>query len=497
MTTPLIDSDFYKQGHHPMYPEGTNRIYSNNTPRKSRIDGINRVVVFAHQAFVKKYILKKWTKKFFRKPWAVVAEEYKRMIDHTLGKDAVDLTHIKKLHDLGYMPLSIKSLPEGTICPIRVPMLTITNTVDHAFWLVNFLETILSCTVWQPITSATLSYEFRKVFNYWAMKTVGNTDFVPFQGHDFSMRGMSSLGTAKSSGGGHLLAFVGTDTVPAIAWLEKFYNADVTKELVGCSVPATEHSVMCMGEKDQEIATFERLLDLHPTGIISIVSDTWSLPYVVTEILPRLKDKIMARKGKVVIRPDSFWTDPVDCLCGYDGYHPQMAKMNEAEIASIREGLVEALWNLFGGTETEKGYKLLDEHIGDIYGDSISLERAEAICSRLEAKGFASINWVAGIGSFTYQFNTRDTFGFAVKATYGEVNGVGREIFKDPITDDGMKKSAKGLLRVDKVDGEYVLRDCVTKEEEAGGELREIFRDGKLLIDEDLKTIRERLASYL
>ncbi len=480
-----------------MYPEGTNRIYSNNTPRKSRIDGINRVVVFAHQAFVKKYILKKWTKKFFRKPWAVVAEEYKRMIDHTLGKDAVDLTHIKKLHDLGYMPLSIKSLPEGTICPIRVPMLTITNTVDHAFWLVNFLETILSCTVWQPITSATLSYEFRKVFNYWAMKTVGNTDFVPFQGHDFSMRGMSSLGTAKSSGGGHLLAFVGTDTVPAIAWLEKFYNADVTKELVGCSVPATEHSVMCMGEKDQEIATFERLLDLHPTGIISIVSDTWSLPYVVTEILPRLKDKIMARKGKVVIRPDSFWTDPVDCLCGYDGYHPQMAKMNEAEIASIREGLVEALWNLFGGTETEKGYKLLDEHIGDIYGDSISLERAEAICSRLEAKGFASINWVAGIGSFTYQFNTRDTFGFAVKATYGEVNGVGREIFKDPITDDGMKKSAKGLLRVDKVDGEYVLRDCVTKEEEAGGELREIFRDGKLLIDEDLKTIRERLASYL
>lgn len=186
----------------------------------------------------------------------------------------------------------------------------------------------------------------------------------------------------------------------------------------------------------------------------------------------------MAREGKVVIRPDSG--NPVDIICG------NPAGTTDAE----RKGVIELLWDCFGGQTNAKGFKELDPHIGAIYGDSITIARATAICQRLKDKGFASTNVVLGIGSYTYQYNTRDTFGFAMKATYGEVKGEGRAIFKDPITDDGTKKSAKGLMRIDLINGKYVLTDQVSWDEECKGELKEIFRDGKLILDQKLADIR-------
>ena len=158
-----------------------------------------------------------------------------------------------------------------------------------------------------------------------------------------------------------------------------------------------------------------------------------------------------------------------------------------------KKGVIQLLWEIFGGKTNQKGYKELDSHIGAIYGDSITLERAEDICERLKQKGFASTNVVLGIGSFTYQYNTRDTFGFAMKATYGEVNGVGREIYKDPITDDGTKKSAKGLIKIEKTEGCYIMKDQVSWEEEQQGELKEVFKGGKLLINDTLQDIRNRV----
>ena len=491
---PLCQTDQYKQGHYKMFPEGTQKVYSNLTARKSRIEGVNSIVLFGLQYFIKEYLMAQWQRNFFDKPWAEVEKKYLRIIDNSLGKGAVTTLHIKKLHDLGYLPLKIKALPEGSSVLIRVPCITITNTVDHAYWLVNFLESMWSCAIWQPITSATIAKQFRQVLNRYALETVGNTDFCQWQGHDFSYRGMSSIESACTSGAAHLLSFTGTDTIPALEFLENYYNANVEKELVGASVPASEHSVVCFGQKDTEINTFNRLLDIFPEGILSMVSDTWSLPNVVCKILPELKGKILARKGKLVIRPDSFWTDPVDCLCGYDGYHPQMDKLNTQEKEMIRKGLVESLWDIFGGTMSAQGYKVLAPQISYIYGDAITVERLEKICSRLKAKGFASTNGCYGIGSYSYQLKSRDTFGMAVKATYGVVNGQPLEVWKDPVTDDGMKKSAKGLIRVDGTNGHYTYKDCVTPEEEEGGELKTVFLDGKLLIDQSLAEIRARIS---
>jgi nicotinamide phosphoribosyltransferase len=300
---------------------------------------------------------------------------------------------------------------------------------------------------------------------------------------------MSSPQDAALSGAAHLTSFFGTDTVIAIDLLEKYYNASSDRELVGCSVPATEHSVMCMGMEDGELATFRRLItEIYPAGIVSIVSDSWDFWRVMTEYLPALKHQITDRKGKVVIRPDSG--DPVEIICGNYNAEPGTPEY---------KGAVEILWDIFGGTTNKEGYRFLDEHIGLIYGDSITLERAERILTRLKGKGFGSTNIVFGVGSYTYQYTSRDVFGFAVKATYGEVNGEGRNIFKNPKTDDGTKRSAKGLLSVDSVaEGEgYVLHQEASHQEEQGGRLLPVFRNGILANKPSLYSIRSRLEYEL
>ena len=285
----------------------------------------------------------------------------------------------------------------------------------------------------------------------------------------------------------HLLEFIGTDSVAAIDYAEDYYNAE---GVIGVSVPATEHSVMCMGTQDGEIETFRRLItELYPRGVVSIVSDTWDFWQVVTTFARELKDTILTRKedafglAKVVFSPDSG--DPVKIVCGDPNAEPGSPEY---------KGAVECLWDIFGGDVTDKGYKMLNQRVGLIYGDSITLQRAEAILKGMEEKGFAASNIVLGVGSYTYQYLTRDNFGFAMKATWGQVNGEGRDIYKNPVTDNGTKKSARGLLRVEKTKNGFELFDQQTQEQEKQGELKTVFKNGALTVDQSLMEIRDRLA---
>jgi len=487
---PVLLKDGYKVGHKFQYPEGTTLVYSNLTPRKARNEQVNEIVFFGLQYFVKEYLINQFNDNFFKADKKEVMAIYKRRIENYLGKDAITYQHIEDLHDLGYLPLEIKALPEGSIVPMKVQVLTIKNTKPEFFWLTNMLESLMSAVLWKPITSATTAFEYLKTFTKYANETVGTDhSFIPWQGHDFSFRGMSGIEDAIMSGGAHLLSFTGSDTIPAIDFLETYYNADCEKELIAGSVPATEHSVMCMGSQESEIETFERLINvIYPKGIVSIVSDTWDFWKVITEFLPLLKQQIITRDGKVVIRPDSG--DPVKIIIGDEA---------EPKGSPAYKGAIECMWEVFGGTITDKGYKLLDQHIGLIYGDGITMERQEQILEGLKLKGFCSYNVVLGLGSFTYEYVTRDTFGFAMKATYGEINGVGRAIFKDPKTDDGTKKSAKGLIAVhkNKTTGKLEYKDQCTWAEEAEGELKTVFKDGKLFVNDSLQTIRERLKKAL
>ncbi len=489
---PLTQIDFYKSDHRRQYPEGTTQVYSNFTPRSAKYAPVLRdtyddqVVFFGLQYFLQHYLIDVWNSEFFHKDKASVVAKYQRRMDCALGSGAITTEHIEALHDLGYLPLKIKALPEGERVPIGVPVLTVVNTEPAFFWLTNYVETIISTYLWKPITSATTAFEYKKLLTRFAQQTGSDLASVWFQAHDFSFRGMSGNVDAALSGAAHLTSFWGTDTVPAIDLLEDYYHADAEKAMVGCSVPATEHSVMCMGMQDGELATFERLIkDLYPTGIVSIVSDTWDFWKVLSDYLPKMKADILARDGKVVIRPDSG--DPVKIIVG----DPDAPKDSPAY-----KGAVQCLWELFGGTQTPTGHKLLDAHIGLIYGDSITLERAVAILTALAEKGFASGNIVFGVGSHTYQYVTRDSFGFAMKATSGIVNGERRDIFKAPVTDTGTKKSAKGLIRVEKENGRFVAYDQQSEAQEAEGELTTVFVNGKMTGSTSLDDIRKRLDNH-
>lgn len=486
--------DFYKLSHRVQYPKGTEVVYSTWTPRTSRLLDVKEVVHFGAQAFIKEYLIEFFNTNFFARPKADVVAEYVRVVKFALGDQNPDATHIEALHDLGFLPLKIKSLPEGSVVPLRCPTMTVQNTDPRFFWLTNYIESLLSTEMWQASTSATIAREYRRLLDAAALETVGNTDFVQFQGHDFSFRGMSSLSSAVKSGMGHLLSFSGTDTVPAILGLEKYYNANIEKELVGTSIPATEHSVMCSYGKESEFETYKHLItEVYPAGFLSVVSDTWDLWKVLSNVILPLKDEILARDGKVVIRPDSG--DPVKIVTGD----------SEGATDAERKGVVEILWDIFGGTVNGLGYKVLDPHIGCIYGDAITRARASDICSRLKAKGFASTNVVFGIGSYTYQYNTRDTFGYAMKSTLVKVNGEEIAIFKDPVTDTGMKKSARGAVRVYRTKGPQgsgldttSYEDGLSLEESNHVSLlHDVFVDGKLLIDENFADIKARVLNSL
>jgi nicotinamide phosphoribosyltransferase len=480
----MLMADFYKLAHREQYPPGTQTVYSTWTPRSSRIPGVTSVVVFGVQGFVREYLIEFFRENFFERDWLEIADGYRRVVRNALGVADPETMHIYDLWKLGYLPLRVRSLPEGSIAPIRCPILTVENTDPRFFWLTNYLETLMSCVLWQPVTSATIANEYRKLLEDYATRTVGNIGFVQFQGHDFSMRGMSSVESACRSGAGHLLSFAGTDTIPAILYLENYYGANVEKELVGTSIPATEHSVMCAYQDDD--VSFKRLItEVYPAGMVSIVSDTWDLWDVIGRVLPNLRDVIMAREGKVVIRPDSG--DPVKIVCG----DPDAPK------GSLEHrGVIECLWDIFPGTISAQGFMELDPHIGCIYGDSISLDRCRAICAGLAAKGFASTNMVYGIGSFTYQHNTRDTFGFALKSTLTVINGEEVHIFKDPKTDDGTKRSQKGRVGVFKAGDSFVYDDGYSLTDHlTGNQLQDVFVNGDARNEQTLAEIRARLRA--
>jgi len=492
--------DFYKAGHREQYTIGTNLVYSNFTARSgkwSNIPNNKGIITVGLQYFILDYLIKDWNETFFNKPKNEVIKKYKRRISNALGYN-FSIKHMADLHDLGYLPIKIKALPEGSFVPYGVPTCTISSTNDNFYWVTNMIESVMSAESWMITTSATTYNAYRKMFEKYAILTGGDLEFVPFQGHDFSFRGMPGRIAAAMSGFGALAAgSCGTDTIPAIDFAEEFYGADSDIEMVAMSANATEHAVMCSGSMAGEFNTYQYLInELYPIGLLSIVSDTWDLTVVIKDFLASLKNDILTRDGKVVIRPDSG--DPVQILCGYDNWDDIPKNVTYPEI--LKKGIIQSLWDIFGGTfvkgQNGKEYKLLNSHIGALYGDSILYRTAQEILKRLELMGFASTNVVLGVGSYTYQGVTRDTHGTAMKATYVEINGKGREIFKDPATDDGTKKSAKGLLRIDKVNGKYVLKDQCTKEQEAGGELKLVFENGKLIKRTTLDEIRKIVRSF-
>lgn len=475
---PTLLCDFYKVSHRLQYPQGTEFIYSTFTPRSNqKAPYLSRVVSFGIQSFILKYLIAYFNENFFARCEQEVVKEYVDFIARTLHQQE-DGTHIVALHRLGYLPLRIKAIPEGKSVAVKTPIMTIENTHPDFFWLTNYFETLINVSLWQPMTSASVARQYRVKLEEFARETCEDFTHIPFQAHDFSMRGMSSLESAETSGAGHLTAFLGTDTIPAISFVEQYYGSET---LIGTSIPASEHSVMSAHGVD-ELPTFRYLMAQHPDTMLSIVADTTDFWHNICVNLPLLKEEIMARSesAKVVIRPDSGESFAI--ICGDP----------DAETVHERKGLIECLWDIFGGTINKKGYKVLDPHIGAIYGDGVNYQKAMCILEGLQAKGFASSNIVFGVGSLTYQYHTRDTLGFATKATSIVIHGEEKAIFKNPKTDNGLKKSQKGRVKVTTLDS-YI--DGLNARDDFSGDLLEtVFENGKLIKWVSFDQIRVNLA---
>jgi|ERR1700760_2436612 len=492
----LFYTDGYKIGHKKMLAKGTCKLYGTWIPRsiKHAPKGITKIVSFGQQLVVR-WLHDEFKENFFNLSKEEAMQFAKDMCLY-LGMD-YDGSHFGGLHNIGYLPIRIKALPEGIeTCP-NIPHMTFVNTIDGFAWLTLYLETIISSLAWKPSTSATIALQYRRNSVEWVMKTdPANAWLIDFLAHDFSARGLSPW-DMLSSGLGHATSFKGSDTIICIPGSRYFY--DEPKDQVAIfSVNASEHSVsttkiFTVGEQ-QMIADW--LIDF-PKGILSIVSDTFDLWKLITEYLPANKEAIMKRDGKLVIRSDSG--DPVDIICGKE-YSIMEGSLRDRTNEEI--GVIELLWKIFGGTTNKQGYKVLDPHIGAIYGDSINLERQVEIYRRLEAKGFAATNIVLGVGSYTYQMNTRDTFGFAAKGAWFEVknedgNCISYDIYKDPVTDDGTKKSLKGKVAVFEQDGEYYVKTQCTYKEEQTGLLKTIYEDGKMYNQTSLTEVRKRISNLL
>lgn len=487
---PLLCLDYYKTTHAEMYPKGLTKMVSYFTPRMSRLEGQDKLIMFGLQAFIKEYLIEYFNEYFFGKPKDEVLNEYSRILDNTLGKGSYDLNKIADLYDLGYLPLEIRAVPEGSRVNIKVPMLEISNTHPNFVWLVNTIETMMSCTLWHTMLSANVGYNYRKIVNkYYDISVDDNVPRARALG-DFSMRGQESVESATKSSAAFCLSFLNTATVPAIPWLERYYNCDCTKEPVAFGAISTEHSVMCSNYAidGDEVSFVRRLLtEIYPNNSFSMVSDSYDYWNLVDNILPQVKDEILAHNGVISIRGDSG--DPVH----------------------IVTETVEHLWNLFGGTINSKGYKMLNPHVKAIYGDSITPQRCQRIYEILTQKGFACNNVSLGVGSFSMQCleeidgrnisfkpYTRDTYGIAVKATYAEDKyGNPIMIFKNPKTDTGkFKKSQRGCCVVYNKGENFSYKDGLTFAEHDSDKLnvmKPVFRNGRIIIDYSLNEVRNNL----
>jgi len=455
MNNLIFKTDSYKVSHHKQYPKGTEHVYSYFESRGGKFE---EACFFGLQYLIKKHLCGKVVTQEMIDEASILYEKHFGPNQNVFNREGWQ--YILDAHN-GHLPIQIKAVPEGTILPVKNCCMTVENTDPKCYWLVNFVETLL-VQVWYPMTVATNSREQKKIIMKYLEET-GDPATVAFKLHDFGCRGVSSMETAGIGGCAHLTQFLGTDTVPALIVADEYYGCDCA----GFSIPASEHSTMTTYTKEGEVQAYENMLDTYPTGLVAVVSDSYDVYNACSEIWGTiLRDKVMAREGTLVIRPDS-------------GYPPEV----DLKILQI-------LGEKFGTTINEKGYLVLDEHVRIIQGDGIDKEMLETILEHLKQNGWSADNIAFGSGGGLLQKMNRDTLKCAFKCSCVTINGKQVDVFKDPIDAPG-KKSKKGKMSVNNVEGKIVTL-CGDDRKEEGNLLEVIFENGILIKDHLFQEVRDR-----
>jgi nicotinamide phosphoribosyltransferase len=462
----ILKTDSYKISHYKQYPPNTTRVHSYVESRGGLFD---ETVFFGLQAFLKKY---------FTKPITMKDIDEAELICNLHGFQDFNRAmweRIVTVHN-GRLPVEIKAVPEGTVVPTRNVLVTIENTDSECAPLTSYLETALLRGVWYTTTVASLSYNMKKIIRKFMDETTDDDAVdgaMPFKLHDFGARGVSSAESAELGGLAHLVNFMGTDTIEALVAAHKYYNMDITTAdgMPGFSIPAAEHSTITSWGRENEAAAFENMLDAYGRegALLAVVSDSYDIYNACEHIWgEQLREKVIASGATVVVRPDS-------------GYPPEVVVK-----------CLELLGEKFGTTTNSKGYKVLN-NVRVIQGDGIDIEMLEVILENVKAAGFSADNLAFGCGGGLLQKVDRDTQKFALKCSAMQADGEWIDVYKDPVTDPGKvsKKGRQMLFRDTRTGKLFTAKDTkqATYHEPV---LRTVFKNGELLVDEDLNTVRAR-----
>lgn len=534
---PMTSCDYYKLGHMTMDVPGVKTVVSTWTPRHHYHDNPQNdyTVAFGAQWAVQRFFIE-YFEDFFDGDFEFYVEDFERIVRPSFNSEYLDtvIEAWRDLHELGYLPIAVWAVPEGFLLKDGVPMAMMYNTDRRFGWLPQFLEDLWSNSMWLPSTSATTSYYRRKAAMPYFEQYSDTPNAVRRLCGDFSLRGMTSMEAGAISGAGHALSFDRTATIPANSLLRQYYSAVFTNnEAPLYGLPSLEHSVVEKGVAyfKQKIAAGEdieywnyikkgfdenweinliaemcfilyMLKEVQQTGNFTYVADTYDFWGIIGKVLPTIAYEILSRDGKFIVRPDSG--DPVRVILGRGLYTPKAQApvfcKNEKLYGSYTEqiGALESLSQTFGYTLNNVGMKILNPHIGLIYGDAITAERQEDILRGITERGWAPENITLGIGAYTFQYATRDTRGFAIKATACDIEGIGEiPIFKQPKTDMS-KSSQRGAvaIRHSDIDVNVITgyRDGLTIEDAVSDTImKQIFLDGKTMNKENLDLIRLRL----
>jgi nicotinamide phosphoribosyltransferase len=403
----ILNTDSYKVSMFKQYPVGTTSVYSYIESRGGRYD---RTVFFGLQAFIKEYLLEPITQADID-----IAEEI--LTAHGEPFNRAGWQYILDKH-LGYLPVVIKSVPEGTVVPVKNVLATIENTDPECFWLTTWLETALLRAVWYGTTVATQSKMIKNLITNYLEKS-GDPSTIDFKLHDFGARGVSSMESAGIGSAAHLVNFMGTDTISGVLFAREYYNAGIA----GFSIPAAEHSTITSWGRDNEVKAYSNMVSQFgkPGALLAVVSDSYDIYEACRMWSTELKQQVINSGATVVIRPDSG--DPVEVL-------PKMMRI-------LGEG--------FGYTTNAKGYKVLN-NVRLLWGDGINQLSVRSILGVVvDLNGWSIDNLAFGMGGALLQQLDRDTQQFAMKCSAAEINGEWVDVFKDPITDSG-KVSKKGRV---------------------------------------------------
>ncbi len=438
----ISKTDSYKVSHPPLYPPDTTKVYSYWESRQTDVD----LVFFGLQPLLMEHFCGEVFDNDDIDEMDIVFEEHfgRKSIYNRGGWD-----HILKEYN-GKLPLRIKAVPEGLVVPGSNAMLTVENMDPKSAWLTNYAETLLS-HLWYPTTVASNSYHIKNLMRPFVERTCDDMSSLNFMLHDFGCRGVANYEQAIVGGMAHLLSFRGTDTVPALLGTKWYYDAEAP---AGYSIPATEHSTITAWGAHREKEAYLNVLKKFPTGLVACVSDSYDIFNACRNIWGHeLKQEVLARDGKLVIRPDSGI--PLDTVM---------------EVLKI-------LWTQFGGTINSKGFKVLDPHVGVIQGDGVCREVILEILTAMEKEGYAASNIAFGSGGNLLQNFNRDTYKFAIKCSYTE-NCFGKiNVFKDPVTDPGKASKMGRLSLVKDFRGKLVtVPGCVD-----GDLLEVVFEEGTMV----------------